>query len=214
MNALGLSERALISVTGIPNASFRAARQEGVLEGSLSLRHVHTLAEALGLTTSDLLALSHQSTEPPEPSALDDAAHLIPVLHEVAKTVAVDHVARSLGWERARLQAALDAIPTALSGTGLRLHHSNGSVKIVPAAPTDARIKTALRRVRTLGSGLNATEAGVLSRIINGHNVLDRMPSNATRVAVGSLKNMGCIALNDDAVFEPTADLQLALPDL
>lgn len=135
-------------------------------------------------------------------------------MYEVAKTVAVDHVARSFNWERARLQAALDAVPTALAGTGLRLHNSNGSIKILPAAPTDTRLKNALRRVRTLGSSLNTTEASVLTRIINGNNVLDRSPSNPTRVAVGALKNMGCIALNDDAVFEPTADLLLALPDI
>lgn len=40
------------------------------------------------------------------------------------------------------------------------------------------------------------------------------MTRNSTRVALGSLKNMGCIALNDEGVFEATADLRLALPDL
>ena len=40
------------------------------------------------------------------------------------------------------------------------------------------------------------------------------MASNPTRVAVGALKNMGCIALNNEGVFEPTGDLRLALPDL
>jgi hypothetical protein len=31
---------------------------------------------------------------------------------------------------------------------------------------------------------------------------------------VGALKNMGCIALNDDAIYEPTEALRLAFPDL
>lgn len=61
---------------------------------------------------------------------------------------------------------------------------------------------------------MNTAEATALTRILNGHNVMDRMTSNNTPVALGSLKNMGCITLNDDGVFEATADLQLALPDL
>jgi hypothetical protein len=119
----------------------------------------------------------------------------------------------SLGWERTRLDFALHAVPSALDGTGLRLHTSNGSVKVMPAR-TDKQLKSALGRVRSLGLGLNTAEAAVLTRIINSEDVLDRQPSNASRVAVGALKNMGCIQLNDDAVFEPTFDLRLALPDL
>ena len=214
MSALGLSERSVISRTGLPNFTFRKARQTGEFEGTITLKQLDALAGVLALTLPQLLTVTDDPVEAHEPSAQEDAAHLIPILVEVAKTVAVDHLARSLNWERGRLHAALDAVPGALSGTGLRLHRSNGSIKVVPAAPTDARLKQALRRVRNLGSGLTTTEAAVLTRIINGTNVLDRSPSNATRVAVGALKNMGCIALNDAAVFEPSRDLRLALPDL
>jgi hypothetical protein len=45
-------------------------------------------------------------------------------------------------------------------------------------------------------------------------NILARQPSNATKVAVGALKNRGCIALDHQGVFEPTRDLRLALPDI
>lgn len=103
------------------------------------------------------------------------------------------------GWKRPRVHGALDAIPAALTGTGLRLHRSNGSVKVTAADPTDKRLKQALGQVRNLGLGVN---------------VADRMASNSTRVAVGALKTMGCIALNDEGVFEETDDLRLALPGL
>lgn len=61
--------------------------------------------------------------------------------------------------------------------------------------------------------GLSAAEASTLLRIVNGENVLDRMASNSTRVAVGAPKNMGCIGLNNEGTLETTDDLGLALPD-
>lgn len=213
MNALGLSERTVISRTGISNFTFRQARQTGEFEGTITLRQLRTLAETLGLTLPQLFTLDDTPLEQPEQSARGDAAYLIAVLADVSKLVAVDHLARSLDWERPRLDSALHAIPPALVGTGLRLHTSGGAVKVMPAR-TDKKLKSALGRVRSLSLGLNTAEAAVLTRILNSENVLDRQPGNATRVAVGALKNMGCIQLNDHAVFEPTPDLRLALPDL
>lgn len=101
-----------------------------------------------------------------------------------------------------------------LSRTGLRLHTSNGSVVVTSATPTDKRLKQTLGHLRSRSLGINATEAKVLTKIVDGRNVLDRQPSNPTRVAVGVLKNMGCIALNDQGVYAITDDLRLALPDL
>lgn len=216
MNALGLSERTVVSLTGIPVFTFRSARQTGEFEGTLTLRQLHTLADTLGLTLSQLFTSNDaqpQQPEQPDQSASEDASFLIAVMVDMPKLIAVDHLARSLEWERTRLDSALNAIPHALEGTGLHLHMTNGSAKIL-RAQIDKRLKQTLGRVRSLSLGLNTAEAAVLNRIVNDENVLDRMPSNTTRVAVGALKNMGCIQLNDDAVFEPTDDLRLALPDL
>lgn len=216
MNALGLSERAVINRTGIPNFTFRQARQTGLFEGTLTLRQVSALADVLALTVPQLLSDAEDEEAPSDQprSEGDDAATLIPLLVHLPRMVSVAHLTRSLQWPRPRVTSALDAIPHALQGTGLRLHHRDGFIKIVAVKPTDRTLKQALGRVRQLGLGLNSHEAIVLTRILDGHNVLDRMPSNATRVAVGSLKNMGCIALNQHTVFEGTDDLRLALPDL
>lgn len=215
MNALGLSERAVISRTGIPNFTFRQARQTGLLEGTLTLRQVSALADVLALTVSQLLSDAEDEEAPSDQSrsAADDAATLIPLLVHLPRVVSVAHLTRAMQWPRPRVTSALDATPHALRGTGLR-HHRDGFIKIVAVRPTDRTLKQALGRVRQLGLGLNSHEADVLTRILDGHNVLDRMPSNATRVAVGSLQNMGCIALNDDGIFEATADLRLAMPDV
>lgn len=214
MNALGVSERAVISQSGIPNFTFRRARQTGEFDGTTTLRQVHALAGTLGLTISQLLATPAETPHIPcEQSAKQDAADLIPLLVDIPKMVAVHLVSQSIGWKRGRLDAALDAIPALLEGTGLRLHQAGGAIKIVPVKQQNSDLKRALGRLRTLGLGLNTTQAAVLTRIIDGNNVLDRMPSSATRIAVGALKNMGYIALNDDAVFEPSDDLLLALPD-
>lgn len=221
MTTLGLSERTVISRTGLPSASFRVARQEGLLEGSLSLRHVHVLAEVLGLHVTDLLANTDTDdatdaagTDGPTITASHDAATLVPLLVQVPKLVAIDHLGRTLNWDRNRLNAALDAIPPALHGTGLRLHTSHGTTKILPTEPTDKRIQHALGRIRAHSRDLTQTEAKILTRVIGGDNVLDRRASNPTRVATGSLKNMGCIALDDKGVFAATDELRLALPDI
>lgn len=215
MNTLGLSERGVVSRTGIPNTSFRTARQQGMLESSLSLRHVHALAEVLGLTTSDLLASNDAApADEPATTASQDAATLIPLLVQVPGSVAIGQLGRTVEWDRNRLTAALEAIPSALSDTGLRLHTSHGTVKILPVKQTDKRMQRALARIRTSSRDFTQTEATVLTRVINGENVLARQPSNPTRVAVGSLKNMGCIALNSDSIFTVTDDLRLALPDI
>jgi hypothetical protein len=214
MGRLGLSERTVISLTGIPNAAFREARLTGEFQGTLTLRHIQALADVLGLSLTHLLAEPDHDHPVSEQTASTDAAHLIPILIDVAKMMGVDHLARSLRWERPRLTAALDAIPAILNGTGLRLHTSNGSVTVTPAAPTDKKLKEALGRIRSLSLGLNATEAKALTAIINGRNVLDRQPSNTTRVAVGALKNMGCIALDDSGAYGITDALRSALPDL
>jgi len=215
MNTLGLSERTIISRTGVPSASFRKARQEGLLESSLSLRHLYALADILGVYASEILARTEkQPTGEPTATASEDAATLIPLLLQVPRMVAVDQLGRTLGWDRSRLSAALSAIPSALSDTGLRLHTSQGKVKVLASTQTDKRTQQALVRLRTSGNTLNKSEAAVLSRVINGENVVDRMISNPTRVAIGSLKNMGCIALDADGVFTVTDELKLALPDI
>jgi hypothetical protein len=216
MNTLGLSERAVIRATGIPNLTFRQARQEGELEGTLTLRHLQALADVLGLTLADLLAEpdAPPPTEPATTSAHDDAATLIPLLMQVPTLIAIDHLARTLNWDRLRTTAAVDAIPDALQHTGVRLHTSNGSIRLLPIVQTDKQLRATLGRIRSTNRPLNRIEANILTQVINHEHVLNRQPSNPVRVATGSLKNMGCIALDDNGVFALTDDLRLALPDL
>ncbi len=216
MNNLSLSERTVVTRSGFPTFTFRRARQTGELEGTVPLRQVATLADTLGLTLAQLLA-SPEGEVPAnlQPrTAQQDAAHLIPLLVDMPKMVAVDHVTRAMGWTQPRTLAALEATPFALTGTGLKLHESNGFVKITPINPTDKQLKKALGKIRNLGLGLNAAEAAVLDRVVNGEHVLNRSTGNSQRVALGAVKNMGCIALNHEGVYEITDDLRLALPDL
>ena len=228
MSTLGLSERAAVAATGIPYMTFREIRIEGQLQATLTLRHLYLLSQALGLTMADLVTPPHNKTDGdtdhdaardahkdvPQ-GAARDAEHLIPLLLELTKRVAFDELARALEWDRERTRAALDAIPAQLSGTGMRLHDSGTHLKIIPAARVDKRTKRALGRLRATTSGLTAHDARTLTRIIQGHNALDRSPSNATRISVGTLKNMGCVALNNNnAIYEPTYALRLAFPDL
>ena len=227
MRDLGLSERKVISQSGLPNFTFRRARQTGAVDASLTLRQLTNLATTLGVPTTDLLtptptptarepeqAIDQNSEQPRPGQPQHDAAILIPLLIDLPKMIPIAHIARSLEWPRPRTQTALDAIPTALTGTGLRLHTNNGNVRITPADPTNKTIKKALGRVRANVTGITVMEAKVLTRALNGEHVLDRQPSNPQRVAAGALTNMGCLTLNPAQVPEPSADLCFALPDL
>lgn len=214
MTTLGLSERALVTDTGISYATIRDLRITGQLVGTITLRNLDALCQALGIEVADLLPPATPETATATPTAGDDAEHLIPLLLNIPTRVAFDRIAQALEWDQARTRAAIDAIPGRLHGTGMRLHEANGQIKIIPVVRTNKATRTALRRVRTASTGVNTLEATTLTRILDGHNVLDRQPSNATRVALGALKNMGCIALDINAIYRPSDQIHLALPDL
>lgn len=103
---------------------------------------------------------------------LTDAAHIIPILVDLPKMVAVDHPARSLRWERPRLAVALTAIPAFFTGRAATSHlkwfrsrHASDTHR--QAAEADARTSAKPQL------GMNATEAKVLTKMIDCRNVLD-----------------------------------------
>lgn len=216
MHALGLSERAVIRDTTVTQSQFRTARIEGWFPGSVTLAQLSQLADALGIAPADLLAQQtrtrpdYQSTQ----SAVDDAAHLIPLLVGLGKNVPLAGVRQALDWDTERLTSCLQAVATALDGTGMRLHYGQQhTIRVTPARPNTETTRQALRRLRASNNPITHGEASTLKRVLDGHNVQDRDISNATKVNLGALKNLGCLTLDDRAIYQPTPALLDAFPD-
>lgn len=219
MHALGLSERAVIRETAVSQSQFRAARIEGWLPGTFTLVQLNQLADALGLTLPDLLTQDTGSTPGDQTTQVrktpaKDAANVIPLLIGIDKNIPASSLRKALGWTPTRLDACLEAIDTALTGTGMRLHHGQrGTLRITPARPVTEEARTALRRMRASNHPITHGEASTLKRILDGQNVQDRDIANATKVHLGALKNLGCLALDEHAIYQPTAALLAAFPE-
>jgi len=96
----------------------------------------------------------------------------------------------------------------------MRLHHGQqNTIRFTPARPVTDETRTALRRMRASNSPITVGEASTLKRILDGGNVQDRDIANATKVHLGALKKLGCLALDDHAIYQPTPALLAAFPD-
>lgn len=214
MHDLRHTERALVRDADISTFALRTARREGWLPGTFTLADLMRLADALGLSLSDLVPNDTPATHrEPDEQAEHDAETVIP--HLVGHTaIPAINIAKAFGWDRQRLQACLSAIPTALEGTGLRYIENNGQVRVEPHYASDPNTRAAIRRLRATSRPMTRAEATTLARILDGDNVQSRQMANNTRVVLGALKNLGCIELNDEAIYEATDALHTALPDL
>ena len=70
-----------------------------------------------------------------------------------------------------------------------------------------------ITRLQTATSGLTASQASTLRRIVNGAQVFQRNIGKEEQLVLGAPKNMGCVELDASAQYQPTEDLRLALPD-
>ncbi|TFV47505.1 hypothetical protein [Blastococcus sp. TF02A-35] len=218
MNMLALHERAIVQRTQIPQSQFRQARQSGELDGHTSLSQLHRLATELGVRLTDLLdppeAAAPQQEVPGPANDRGGVETLIPILVSATNMVSLAHAARVLGWSRDHMDAVLAAVPAALHGTGLRLHHVNGRAKVMSTDSPGRAVAYAIGCLQTMAAGLNLAQARTLRRIVNGETVFHRNIGKEEKLTLGALKNMGCIELDDMAQYRPTSDLALALPDL
>ena len=214
MRTLGLSERQTLARVDIPSAAFREARLTGWLRGHINLRQISRLADALGVTIIELLDTNDAPDDPTLPhraSAGEDAAILIPLLLGVTGLVDTGRLATALEWERPRLHAAVDEIPTALVATGLKLVRTGAAIAVEPTRRASPDLRRRIGNAQTAHRALNLTQARLLRRIIDGEHVTEKATANADRVALGALKNKGCIEIGDHARWRSTTHLALAL---
>lgn len=214
MSALGLSERQTMGSLDFPIHAFREARLTGWLQGHINIRQASRLADTLGVTLSELFAVDAPMAEPAAPVAAttaEDAATLVPLLLSLTGLVDTGRLAIALEWDRSRLLAAVDGIPVALDGTGMRLVRTGANIAVEPINQPSVELRRRVGNSPTAHKALNLTQARILRRIVDGEHVAEKATANADRVALGALKNKGCIEIGDLARWRITADLALAL---
>lgn len=167
------------SRSGAPatQASISSARIEGWLPGTFTLVQLSQLANALGLIHAVLLRASDADNQDAPPTVAGrtrakDAAHVIPLLIGIDKSVPTSSLLNALGWTPARLDACLQAVDAALANTGMRLHHGQQqTLRITPARPATHETRIALRRMRASNKPITLGEASTLKRILDLQNV-------------------------------------------
>jgi chromosome segregation and condensation protein ScpB len=103
-----------------------------------------------------------------------DVEILTPILVSTTNLVSVAHAARGLDWSRDYIDAVLTAIPAALDGTGLRLHHFKGRARITWVNSTRKPVARTIGRLQTMTRGLTSVQAHTLRRITDSEPIAQR----------------------------------------
>lgn len=218
MDTLGLTERAIVARTSIPLFQFRQMRIDGVLHQHVALGQLARVADMLATTIGDLLNVT--PTGPPSESARPDVGAktdsevLIPLLVSLPRMVDIGFTSRCLSWSPQRMKNAMDAIPSALALTGLRLVSHHNAIRVLPTRPPDPRLRRTLGQLQSHRMGLSSRQARLLKDIIGGRWIQTQNLTQNDRLRIGQLKNAGCIELDEAARYRVTDQLRTAMPDL
>ena len=93
----------------------------------------------------------------------------------------------------------------------MKLVRTGAAIAVEPVNRPSPGLLRRIGNAQTAHRALNLTQARLLRRIVNGEHVTEKATSNADRVALGALKNKGCIEIGDHARWRSTAHLALAL---
>ena len=184
LHELRLSERDLAKACGFAAGSIRNVVANGTISTSFTVAELRNLKNELGLTWSDLFV------EPsPEAAAQDDVPVLVQVLTGQPKAVPEDRLARTLGWDLERLNAAVTAADQALAPLGLMLHAASSGL-LIRAKHDQSTARATLDTLRDDEVGLNQSTARVLREAWAGE-LSPQEDRNDHQVQLGRLHNLG-----------------------
>lgn len=194
--AAGFSQRQLSRQVGLSTIGVSTLEQPaGDNHGDLSLRTLTRLADALGVEPRGLL--SSDGEAPAEVAPAPDDVKVEAVLFEVGAALSRTDLAQALGWELARVNAAVTGLRGRLTGTGQRLV---GGSRLRLQARQEMLDEAELSRARALaqkadGRGFDHGCARVLRQVLDGEvdSSWEARASNPQRVTLGRLANLGLI---------------------
>ena len=182
---LGLSSRAIAAALGVTGSVVqRLEAGDNHLDVTMGL--LVKLAAVLAVDVVDLV--SPTPSESSEGTVASDVAAVGALLHAAGVSTPAGALRDSLGWDQARLIAAIEGLDEQLRSVGMRLKKNGvGHVIVRDLATTSPDTLAKLIRAHVTRDGLNRTEAALLYRI---HTTgAPRDPSNPEAVALGALVN-------------------------
>lgn len=225
-----LSRRDVAKHLGVTSATVNRL-ESGVNHGEQPLGLLQRLADLLALDLADLLprrpapaARPTAAEEVPAGGTADDARLVGAALHTLGVLVPAETLAYVLGWDAARLTAALTTLERVATAIGLRVHRLYNRVSLVRAADAlPAEELAAVLRHDAARTGLNPVQAGLvldaLTRAVapsaerGGRHMLAR--SNAEKVAAGALVGADILTTDDtgDLALHPDAAVSLLVSE-
>lgn len=198
---LGLSARAIEAAIGA-GGNWCHSVETGVNHDQIPLREFISLAGELAIDPAQLLA--QRPAEPSlgrdDPKALSaDAERLGRILFDLPNQTNTTRLATALGWTADRVDAALDVLEARLPAAGQRLVRGVNGVQLARDSAGVDTVVAGLASARINDTGLNATQALMLLKVLRGE-IDERAASSATmsnahRVALAELVNAGLVAV-------------------
>lgn len=193
MFELVLSERELANRATIGQATLRSILNNNTISEATPLAIVNALAQAVGLTMTDLL-------QPPEPDPLPDdtpeadVAHLTALLCRAHTTVSRDRLAAALQWTLPRLAAAEAELDLVLAPLGPCVNRNSAGLSI---RTKDAGLKPIWQRLElmrdaqdTMHNGMARTLYSVFTDSLSKTQI-----RNNDSVQLGALINRGAVTV-------------------
>lgn len=207
-----LSESAAAEHAGLTPATLRLLEERGGPERvGITLPQLQRLTARLGLTVPDVWR--EQVTVPTE-GAEADARTLGALLHHARRSLRLVSVARSLGWDTDRAEAAADALRTAAAATGAAVVRAGGNVGFAPVLDThNDRSVAALQSHADHARGMDPVQAAFAAASLAAHRTSagdgtrPRMLDAMTRRRFAALLRKGVLECGPDGQYRPSPDL-------
>lgn len=185
---------ALASRLGVSDSAIENMLRGHTDPGELRVQTLALMADLLGLPAAAMLAPNsgpRPTTAATAPDTEGDAHTVVALLYtEGSKPTAMTDLCVALGWNHARLRAALDLAGQRLTPAGLRVVRTHGEVAIVPLDDHTAET-VALDDVRAHERGLHTGNYRLVHELLTGQPTTAGMAPRGRRVSLGGLINAG-----------------------
>lgn len=187
------SARRLALATNMSYSAINNMIRSGYASPQTTVAQICRLAEAVGLTTAEMLtpeeSLAASSDKDPA-----DASRLARVLIVEQRQQLHDHLCSALHWTRDRLDEATERLDQSLHATGMRIHANFQGITIRPIDQTETTTTDALGAMRVNRDGLSMADARIMHSMIHGKYTTRDIPAGV-KPRLAMLQGLGILDL-------------------
>ena len=195
---LSLGTRELGRLAGVSLMAINLMEKENRMGAQMTLAQARRIAEAAGLSLTDLL--TEPAAQPESVTDDADAQAVIQLLAQDPRLHERDHIAYAFEWDIPRTDAAIAAAEALLVPVGLRIQRTNTRRGLRPSDPAaHDRFEKHLKE-RAAKNGMNAASARLLRSAILDEGLRGE-PTDISKPNLGYLINVG--ALRPGSTGEP-----------